>query len=83
MEWTVSSRGKPQLVFHSYIFTLNKTREDKRYWRCIESNCAVRCVTMGLGEGDSVQAVKEPPTEHPSHRHDPFHQLFYIFSDMS
>ena len=41
LEFTLSNKGKPQLIHKGYLFKCNKTTDKKKYWLCIESRCGV------------------------------------------
>lgn len=41
LEFTLSNKGKPQLIYKGYVFKCNKTTDKKKYWVCTESGCGV------------------------------------------
>jgi FLYWCH zinc finger domain len=45
--FTLSNKGKPQLIYNGHIFKCNKTTDKKKYWVCVESGCGIYIHTSG------------------------------------
>lgn len=61
LQFTKGKRGSANALYDGYRYSLDNTRNDRRYWRCVNrASCKGRLVTVG----DSV-------TNTPQHSHPP------------
>ena len=47
MEYFKSQKGKPKLTLEGYVYTKDKSKDDKHYWRCEDRMCRGRLTLKG------------------------------------
>lgn len=63
LKFFLSRRGKPQLLYHDFLYNSDSTSNGRTYWRCSETrrgSCLARLVTS-----DDTVYEKQPLHDHP------------------
>ncbi|KAJ8866613.1 hypothetical protein PR048_032473 [Dryococelus australis] len=64
IQYVLSQKGKPQLVYNNYLFNLDTVHQGRKFWHCYNyrnNKCHARAIT----EENCIEI------RHPCHNHEP------------